>query len=55
MGRCMSVYMGYAHHGGYGYPAGMILDLFTVSGYSVQHINCSSVLSVNQGHFFVQD
>ena len=51
MGKCMSVYMGSAHHGGYGYLDGMLLDLFTVSRYSVQHINSSSVLSINQGSF----
>ena len=42
----VSVY-GFSHYGGYGYPAGMLLDLITVSRYSTQHVNNSSVLSVS--------
>ena len=40
----VSVY-GFSHYGGYGYPAGMLLDLFTVSRNSTQHVNNSSMLS----------
>ena len=43
----VSVY-GFSHYGGYGYPAGMLLDLFTVSRNSTQHVNSSSLLSIYQ-------
>ena len=43
----VSVY-GFSHYGGYGYPAGMLLDLLAVSRNSTQHVNSSSLLSIYQ-------
>ena len=41
----VSVY-GFSHYGGYGYPAGMLLDVFIISGNSVHHGNCSFILCI---------
>ena len=38
----VSVY-GFSHYGGYGYPAGMLLDILAVSRNSTQHVNSSSI------------
>ena len=43
----VSVY-GFSHYGGYGYPAGMLLNLLAVSRNSTQHVNSSSILFINQ-------
>ena len=40
----VSVY-GFSHYGGYGYPAGMLLDILAVSRNSTQHVNSSSIFS----------
>ena len=40
----VSVY-GFSHYGGYGYPAGMLLDILVVSRNSTQHVNSSSMFS----------
>ena len=43
----VSVY-GFSHYGGYGYPAGMLLDSLEVSRNSTQDVNRSSMLSIYQ-------
>ena len=43
----VSVY-GFSHYGGYGYSAGMLLDLLAVSKNSTQHVNRSSMLFIDQ-------
>ena len=40
----VSVY-GFSHYGGYGYPAGMLLDILAVSKNSTQHVNSSFIFS----------